>query len=195
MVLAAGASERMGAPKLLLPYDGGTVLGAAVTAFVGADLDHVVVVTGHHAAEVERSLEGLDVEVVRNPSPDRGTMSSLLTGVESVDSDAYVYAPGDLPTLPVGVVSALATWWREEQVWAAVTAYQDRVGHPFLLSRPAIESFAHEQGDGVLWRRLVESGDDRVVRMEVVQPAPPDVNTMADYEALVTGRVQHESDD
>ena len=195
IVLAAGASERMGTPKLLLPYDGGTVLGATVAAFTDADLDCVVVVTGHRATEIERSIEDRGVDIARNPDPDRGTMSSLLTGVQRVDADAYVYAPGDLPTLRSDTVDALAARWQREGCWAAVTAYRDRVGHPFLVSRAAVDAFAHETGDGVLWRGLVESADDRVKTIEVEAPAPVDVNTMADYESLLTGRHPPPGDD
>ena len=71
IVLAAGASERMGTPKLLLPCEGGTVLTATVAAFTDAGLDRVVVVSGHWATEIERSLESCEVDIVRNPDPDR----------------------------------------------------------------------------------------------------------------------------
>ncbi|MDJ0791674.1 MAG: nucleotidyltransferase family protein [Acidimicrobiia bacterium] len=187
VVLAAGASERMERPKLLLPYGGRSIVAATVEAFLAAGLDAVVVVTGHGAAEVERSIEGLPVEVARNPDPDRGTMSSLLTGVASVPAAAFVYAPGDLPTMSSDVISAVAGRWRSDGSWAAITKYRDRVGHPFLVSSAAIEEFSGEHGDGVLWRGLVESRDDRVDTVEVGRDAPVDVNTPSDYEALTSG--------
>ena len=92
-------------------------------------------------------------------------------------------------------MAELAARWRRDECWAAVTAYRDRLAHPFLVSRAAIEAFAHEHGDGVLWRGLVESGDERVVKVEVPAPAPVDVNTVADYDMLLNGRIPPASDD
>ena len=183
VVLAAGASERMERPKLLLPYGDRSILAATVESFLAARLDAVVVVSGHGAVEVEQSIP---VEVARNPDPDRGTISSLLTGVASVPAEAFVYAPGDLPTMSSDVISAVADCWRSDGSWAAITRYRDRIGHPFLVSTAAIQEFSSEQGDGVLWRGLVESGDERVVTVDVGRNAPVDVNTPADYEALTS---------
>ena len=184
IVLAAGASERMGQPKLLLPYRNGTILTATVDAFLAADLDTVIVVTGHGADEVERSIASLPVTVARNPDPDRGTMSSLLTGAAATDAGSFVYAPGDQPTISPDVIAALAATGRRDQPWAVVTRYRDRIAHPFLVSRAATDEFSSEHGDGVLWRGLVDSSDDRVDVAEVDRLAPVDVNTEADYRSL-----------
>ena len=57
VVLAAGASERMGEPKLLLPYRGSTVLNATISAVESSAVDRIVVVTGFGADRIEASLE------------------------------------------------------------------------------------------------------------------------------------------
>jgi molybdenum cofactor cytidylyltransferase len=57
VVLAAGASERMGEPKLLLPYLDATVLDATIAAVEASAVDRVIVVTGARAEAVEASLE------------------------------------------------------------------------------------------------------------------------------------------
>lgn len=188
IVLAAGSSERMGRPKLLLPYRGSTVLGSTLAAVSGSSADRVVVVTGAHADAVEEAIVEAAVTVVRNPDPRRGTMSSLLAGVGAVpDVDSFVKVPGDLPTVSGAAIDALVELWRHRSPWAAVTAYRDRIADPFLVSRAAIGELAHLTGSKVLWRRLVVSGDERVAVAPFDADAPLDVNTPVDYEALLDG--------
>jgi molybdenum cofactor cytidylyltransferase len=178
----------MSGQKLLLAVDGGTVLGSTVGAFLAARLESVVVVTGHDADRIERSIAELPIVVARNPDPDRGTMSSLLTGAGAVDADAFVYAPGDLPTMSSEAVTGMTDRWRVEGAWAAVTRYRDGIAHPFLVSRLALDEFSDEAGDGVLWRALVEADDERVVFVDLDLDAPRDINTPADYDALMRDR-------
>ncbi len=187
IVLAAGASERMGRPKLLLPFDGGTVLGATLSVVTASAVDRVVVVTGADAEAVEASIgDDIEVTVVRNPDHRRGNMSSLLVGVAGdPDAEAFIQVPGDTPTMPRAAIDGLVALWTSSSPWAAVTAYRDRIAHPFLLSRAAIEAASPLQGSKVLWRVLVASGDERVVRLPHGSDAPLDVNTPDDYDALV----------
>lgn len=189
IVLAAGASERMGEPKLLLPYRGGTVLDATVEAMAASAVNGVIVVTGAGADEVEASLDtrfsSSSIIVVRNPDHRRGNMSSLLTATGGDQgAEAFVIVPGDMPTIRSSVIDAMVDLWDEERPWAAVAEYANRIAHPFLLSREAVESVAETSGKKVLGRILVDSANDRVVRLKVPHDAPRDVNTPEDYEAL-----------
>ena len=177
----------MGRPKLLLPFDGGTVLGATLSVVTSSAVDRVVVVTGADAEAVEASIAGdIGVSVVRNPDHRRGNMSSLLVGADDdPDAEAFIQVPGDTPTVPQTAIDGLVDLWMSSSPWAAVTAYRDRIAHPFLLSRAAIEETSPLQGSKVLWRVLVESGDERVVRVPCASDAPLDVNTPEDYDTLI----------
>lgn len=187
IVLAAGASERMGEPKLVLPYAGTTILKATLGAVLGSRVDSVAVVTGADADVVEASLEYPSIVVVRNPDHRRGNMSSLLTATDRVGARAFVLVAGDIPTITTESIDAMVDLWADAQPWAAVTVHRDRVSHPFLLSRDAVEETRGLEGSKVLWRALVESGDDRVVRIDAPGDAPSDINTREDYEALLEG--------
>ncbi len=188
VVLAAGASKRMGDPKLLLPFRGATVLDATVAAVEQSAVERVIVVTGARAEEVESSLEAsrASIVVVRNPDYRRGNMSSLLTATAGdSEAEAFIIVPGDMPTLRTSVLDAMTALWFEEEPWAAVTEYSDRIAHPFLLSRRAVEYSAEVTGEKVLGRLLVDTDDDRVAHLSIPYEAPRDVNTREDYEALL----------
>ncbi|MEN8235315.1 MAG: nucleotidyltransferase family protein [Actinomycetota bacterium] len=188
IVLAAGASERMGEPKLLLPFGDTTVLNATLAAVEASSVDQVVVVTGCNAGRIEESITTERATVVRNPDYRRGNMSSFLTGVDAVpESDVFVLVAGDLPAVRTEAIDAFVERWRSGQLWAAVARYRDRIAHPFLLSRAAVEHAREVLGDKVLWRALVDPGDERVVQVPLSFDAPVDVNTREDYGDLVGG--------
>jgi len=183
-VLAAGAAERMGTAKQLLPYGPGTVLGSVVAAAMQSQLDRVVVVTGFHADAVERML-GEDVTVVRNPDPSRGNRSSLLAGADAVaDAAAVVLLLGDHPETEAGDIDAVVAAWRADHPLAAVCDFRGTVTHPFLLSRECLGEVRRLAGPKPLWRHLVEEPVHEVTRVPVDRAAPIDVDTPDDYRRL-----------
>ena len=186
VVLAAGAAERMGEPKLLLPLDGSTVLNTTLASVEASEVDRVIVVTGANADLIEDSIVADRATVVRNADYRRGNMSSFLTATAAdPDAAAFILVPGDLPTIRADVIDLMVGLWGETKPWAAVTAYVDRIAHPILVSREAVVVAAQTPGQKVLGRLLIEADDDRVVRLIVPTEAPRDVNTPGDYEALL----------
>ena len=186
IVLAAGAAERMGRPKQLLPYRGAPLLQHAVGAAVESRLDTVVVVTGAFGSEVEAELRLDRAALVRNPDYRRGNMSSLECGAVRVpEAGAVILLMGDHPDIRVSVIDQMISLWEDDSPWAAVTAYRDRVAHPFLLSRSALDEATITGGPKLLWRLLAEDDTGKVARLRVAGPAPTDVNTPDDYQQLL----------
>ena len=186
VVLAAGAAERMGEPKLLLPLGDRTVLNTTLAVVEASRVDRVTVVTGANAEAIEASILAVRATVVRNPDYRRGNMSSLLTATSTdAEAAAFILVAGDQPTTRTEVIDALVEVWGESRPWAAVTEYDDRIANPFLISRAALESMVEVAGEKVLGRLLIEADDDRVVRVRFAGAAPRDVNTPRDYEALL----------
>lgn len=186
VVLAAGAAERMGEPKLLLPFGGSTVLNTTLASVEASEVDRVIVVSGANADSIEASIVGDRASVVRNPNYRSGNMSSFVTAAEAdPEASAYILVPGDLPTIRTGVINEMVELWGESRPWAAVTSYVDGLAHPFLVSRDALELAMRTPGDKVLGRLLIESDDERVVRLECPYAGPRDVNTPEEYDALL----------
>lgn len=185
IVLAAGASQRMGRPKLLLPHGSTTILGATVAAVAASAVDRVIIVAGSETATAASALADGRVSAVENPDPSRGNMSSLATATGSdPHASSFIVVAGDLPTIASAAIDAVADVARTERAWAAVATYRDRIAHPFVLSRGALDEIGHLQGSKVLWRLLIEDGDPRVRFVPVDADAPIDVNTPADYAEL-----------
>jgi molybdenum cofactor cytidylyltransferase len=143
IILAAGASSRMGTPKALLDYRGETFVGRLIRV-LGAVCDPVIVVLGYHAAEIGARLPS-NVQVVVNPDPDRGQLSSLQTALAALpdDADGFAFVPVDSPAAEEGTIAALVrTFERRDPSTLFVIPRQDgRRGHPVLAARAIAAEF------------------------------------------------------
>src|SRR5262245_23895815 len=83
VILAAGASSRMGRDKALLPWQGGTFLSAAIRALQPMT-DLVIVVAGANAGELTPIVNANAAFLVVNPDPEQGQFSSLRIGLQEV---------------------------------------------------------------------------------------------------------------
>jgi len=91
IVLAAGASTRMGRNKLLLALGGVSVLRRAVARAIDAGLEPVIVVLGHEREHASLELAGLRCETVANPDYALGIASSLRAGFAGVSAPPTLF--------------------------------------------------------------------------------------------------------
>src|SRR5262245_12975134 len=100
LILGAGASQRFGEPKQLLPFADTTLLGWVVRQVQRADLlDETIVVLGRSAGEIRERVDFGDARVVENPVFTEGCASSYRAGIASINprSDAIMIMLGDQP--------------------------------------------------------------------------------------------------
>lgn len=138
LVPAAGASSRMGPPKLLLPFGGaGSVLASYLGALEGGGVDRlVVVVAAGDDGALAREAERAGAEVATNPAPRRGMLSSLWAGLDAIAGDrveALVLGPADFPALRARTIRGLLDAVRDGAPLAVPTVDGER-GHPLVVS-------------------------------------------------------------
>lgn len=184
LVLAAGASRRLGRPKQLLPYAGGTLLDATLATARRCGFGQLLVTLGGAAAEVEASVDLSNVDVVDNPSYGEGCSSSIAAALPAVRGEArgVVLLLGDQPTVRPADVAALVAVAADRPI--GVTAYEDGIGHPFWLGRGLFGDLAVLHGDKGVWKLVDRAGEGLAVH-RAAGPVPPDVDTWADYERLI----------
>ena len=85
IILAAGASSRMGSPKALLDYRGESFIGRLVRV-ISSVCDPVIVVLGYHADAIRPAIKGAASTVI-NPAPERGQISSLQIALAALPDD------------------------------------------------------------------------------------------------------------
>ena len=183
VVLAAGGSRRLGRPKQLLAFRGATLLDATLTTARSVGAVQVVVALGGSAREVVDRVDLSGADVVLNPDFGDGCSTSIRTALSHVRPDAagVVLLLGDQPGVTAEAVGALVAGAARHAV--GVCAYDDGPGHPLWFHRSMFPTLTGLHGDKAVWK-LVESGDD-VAQVRVPGPVPPDVDTWADYEALL----------
>ncbi len=191
LVLAAGASTRLGQPKQLLPFGSTTLLGRVVSEVSAAGaLDEVVVVIGGAAAEVRRRVDFGGAKVVENPEFGQGCASSYRTGIAALDARAEAVAVmvGDQPGIDRAVIDAVVTEWRRTRDRIMLTSYRGGEGHPLMFGRALFEQLVVLRGDKAAWK-IVDAHPDWVRPVPVDRPLPADVNTWQEYEALLRNAV------
>jgi molybdenum cofactor cytidylyltransferase len=186
VVLAAGLSRRMGSFKLLLPWDGHTVIGQVVTTLAAAGLSPILAVVGHRAGEVAAALAGSGAMVVANPRYAEGEMiSSIQAGLAALaDSPAGIAATllclGDQPQLQAETVCAvLAAGAAGGCQKVVIPSYEMRAGHPILLPRWLWPEIMAGPPD---LRSVLKAHREQTLYLAVDTPAVlADLDTPADY--------------
>ena len=186
VVLGAGKSSRFGTPKQLLPFGDTTLLGQAVRNTNASGLDRVVVVLGRASEKLRDTVDFGRAEVVENTAYGTGCASSLLAGLDAAgeDCDAIALLLGDQPGVRPEFIDHVVATWRRDRPWAVVTAYDPpstALGHPFVFAREAFADLRSLHGDKAVWG-LIEAHPERVSRIEIQAPLPPDVDSPEDYD-------------
>jgi len=158
IILAAGASSRMGRAKALLPWQGSTLLGHEIEVLREAGIGQISVVIGMHAQQIRRSVI-VSMPFVFNPRWAQGRATSLAKGASVLKRDpapdAILVQNVDQPTT-VAVVQRLIEVLQESGADAVQPVYRDEDGaehggHPVLLSGALLPALleAREATDGL----------------------------------------------
>lgn len=190
LVLAAGASRRLGQPKQLLPYRGTILLDWVVrTAEAAGGLEEVTVVLGGAAGEVRERLAPARARIVENPDFGEGCSSSYQTGIASLhpEAAAVVVVLGDQPGVEAESIDLLVSEWRRTGAAIMATSYRGERGHPLLFSRDLFGELNALQGDKAAWK-ILDRRPGEVHDVPVDRDLPRDVDTWRDYEAVAADR-------
>jgi molybdenum cofactor cytidylyltransferase len=172
IVLAAGMSSRYGngVNKLLLPFADGTVVRHVVNTVTAAQVDHIVVITGHQREQIEEALANMPATFVHNPRFAEGEMVSStqagLRHLESTHAQAAMIVLGDQPLMPASILRRLMQAYRNGCGSILAPMFDDTRGHPVLLDRqwwPAALALP----DGAPMRQLLHAHPQHVVHLLV----------------------------
>jgi len=139
IILAAGQSERMGQPKMLLSWGEQTVIEHVIITFLKAGIDDILVVTGGVREQVERAIDHYSVRKIHNQDYAAGEMlSSLQCGLRAMplESQAVLIGLGDQPQILEQSIRSICEAYRESKSPLIVPSFQMRRGHPWLVTRP-----------------------------------------------------------
>lgn len=182
LILAAGASSRMGSPKALLTLGGESFAGRLVRVFQEAGCSPVVLVLGHDADKVRVALsvdEGVTVAV--NPDYERGQLSSLQCGLSALtgNPDGFLFTPVDHPAVRPSTIKRIAECFEARNGEMLVIPRNDgRGGHPVCCPIKLVPEFnelaAGSKASDVVRRHQNSTAfvdvDDSGIHMDVDDP-------------------------
>jgi CTP:molybdopterin cytidylyltransferase MocA len=139
------------------------VIDAVVESARRALLAPVAVVTGHGASDLSARLEAHDILAVHDANWQLGRVSTLATGIRALrraaDPEAVVVLLGDEPGVTATVIGKIVAAWSERGADMVRARYQDRAGHPVLLSARSWSEVEKLDGaDGSIWEQLSSAG-------------------------------------
>jgi molybdenum cofactor cytidylyltransferase len=167
IILAAGASSRMGSPKALLEYKGELFVNRLIR-ILGAVADPVIVVLGYHAGAIRPKIDRR-ATIVINPAPERGQLSSFQTALHAIprDAEGVLFTTVDCPAVHPETVTSIVTAFeqREPGKFLAIPRVnfhgEMKRGHPVCATRQLIGEFlalpADSQAKNVIHRHIPDT--------------------------------------
>lgn len=147
ILLAAGSSQRFGAPKLLHPMDDGVPIAIAAARTLHQALPNsIAVVRASDHALIELFTE-LGLQTVENPRADEGMGTSLAVGVNATNgADGWLITLADMPWVQAATITALT---HRLKIGASIVApvYEGQRGHPVGFSSRWLQSLQGLSGD------------------------------------------------
>ena len=191
LLLAAGASTRMGRPKQLLPYHGRTLLRHAAETAVAAGCAPIVLVTGALHDKLLAEIVGLPILTVHNPDWETGMASSIRAGLAAVAAAApraVLVMLTDQPLVTPELLRQLIVQQHATQAPIVAAAYGETLGVPAIFDKSLLPELLKLQGAQGAGRLIAQLG---AAVGQVAFPAGLlDVDTPAQYTALLQGSLE-----
>lgn len=185
VVLAAGASRRMGTNKLLLPVEGEPMVRRTVRRVMDAGCAPIVVVIGHEGERVREALIGFDVLFATSPDPTGPTSASLHAGLRTLpaDVDATLVMLSDMVQVTTPMLRALVEGASTGSEPLGVSRYGDVLAPPLVFRRALWPELLAWHGEGC-GKAVVRAHQDEARMHDWPVDALQDVDTPQDYEGV-----------
>ena len=197
IVLAAGASSRMGQAKAALPLGptGETVVARVVRTLLAAGLRDVTVVAGAHIDAVRAAMPSHEprARVVEHPGWAQGQLSSLLAGLAAVDGpqlEAILVTLVDVPLVRPDSVAAIVHAWRTTRAPIVRPVDGDRHGHPVVFDRAVFDDLRAADPSVGAKAVFATYASQRLDVSITDDGAFVDVDTPEDYLRVLNGQLQ-----
>ncbi|MES2377147.1 MAG: nucleotidyltransferase family protein [Bacteroidota bacterium] len=187
IILAAGASSRLGFPKQTLLYKGRTLLEIAIEAGLKSKCRHITVVLGANADKIEPGLQDYPINIIHNSDWETGMASSIALAIKETQQDISVKQAVimlcDQPFVTGRLIDSLLYKQQETGKKIIACTYNDTTGVPVLFNRALFEELTTLQGqEGAKKVLNAHPGDMATIPFD---KGGVDIDTVADYEELL----------
>ena len=191
IVLAAGASVRMGSPKALLGFGGKTFLQHLVDVLRAAGVRDIRVVVGADAESIGHSLAGYEVDVIVNHDWRKGQLSSVvagLLGAPEENTEGILVCPVDHPLITARLIITMIAALETTGKRIVIPTFQGKRGHPALFSASMLDEIRRASSEIGL-RQVICDHPEEVHELATDEEGVLlNIDSIADYERHVAGR-------
>ena len=186
VILAAGASRRMGKNKMLLELDGESLIRRAAKRALAAGLSPLVVVLGHEAGRLRAELQDLPLAFAVNPAYTGPTSGSLHQGLNALSSDvdAVVVMLGDMVRVTTETLAMLIAAARGTEAPLVVSRYGEVTAPPLLFRRALFAELLAWTGEGC-GKAVVQAHTHEAMYVDRPEALLVDVDTPEDFAAAI----------
>jgi CTP:molybdopterin cytidylyltransferase MocA len=185
VILAAGASRRMGRPKALLPWRGSTILGHLAVTWRASGAGRIAVVYDPGNQPLMAEMDRLSItDRIANPRPEQGMMSSAIAASRSdwcADLARVAVALVDQPQIPAEWIVRLAAFASENPSSICQPEHAGKRGHPVFFPLQRFRELADSRAESL--RDFIHLQPQARRFLSCDSPAVlADLNTPEDYE-------------
>ncbi|MFK7802837.1 MAG: NTP transferase domain-containing protein [Anaerolineae bacterium] len=188
VILAAGASSRMGTSKMALKWASTTVLETTISNVKGASVSDILLVTGGYLDLIQNLPGVIETDQVHNPDYASGEMISsikLALGYLQRSNgipDAVLVLPGDMPLISSQLIDQVAADWLESPHKIVAPVFGKQRGHPVIFPYSLFAEFETLPADASP-RDLIKANAHLLKLVPIDDHAVVvDVDTPAEYE-------------
>jgi molybdenum cofactor cytidylyltransferase len=187
VLLAAGASSRLGQPKQLLVLNNGTLIRKSAEVAVGTGCAPVVVVLGAHKEKMQAEIKDLPVTVTENDAWQEGMGTSVKAGMKQLlslnaNAKAVILLLCDQPFVSTPLLHKLIQQYQTSGKPIIASQYGETLGVPALFDQQFFSQLTALQGDEGA-RKIIRQHVEMVGSMPF-EEGKYDIDTMADYHRL-----------
>jgi molybdenum cofactor cytidylyltransferase len=184
VMLAAGASTRLGQPKQLLRLGGKTLLAQICETALGVENQQVIVVLGANFEAIKPAIQHLPVQVFTNEKWAEGMGSSIACGMAHLpeNADAVLLLLCDQPFVTTILLEKLVEKWRLSAASIVASAYGGSFGPPALFDQKYFPELAALQGQQGA-KKLMEKHRENLKLVDFPEGAT-DIDTVEDWERV-----------
>ncbi len=183
IVLAAGMSTRMGTQKLLLPFDGMTIIEKVVENILKSGIENIMVVLGADHEKIAGVLEFWPVQTVRNENFQDGMHTSVMIGVYALPTraKATLIFLGDQPLISENAIRKVVEAWHNSGKSIVIPLYEGKRGHPPLYDLKLRNELEHLD-PSVGLRSVAQKFPEEIDEVETGSPGIlKDIDTRDEY--------------
>ena len=186
ILLAAGESKRMGRPKQMLAWKGKTLLRHVLENLIHSTVDEIILVLGHEAEAIQKSLTEFQIKIVINPDYQQGMASSLRQGLLAMDPgiEAFLVVLADQPGIGPEIINQIIDAFQRADPRRGIArpVYRGLQGHPVLIGVRYLQEALQLQGD-VGARQILMNHPEDILEIEADQEGIlKDIDTHEEYQ-------------